>query len=39
MEKRDEDLRHLVQSYEIKLHKAQFDIQEEARFAEELQQK
>ena len=39
MAKRDEDLRHLVQSYEIKLHKAQFDIQEEARLAEDLHQK
>ena len=31
MENRDEDLRHLVQSYEMKLNKAQYVIQEDAR--------
>ena len=33
---RDEDLRHLVQSYEMKLNKAQFALTEEARLSEEL---
>ena len=36
MENRDEDLRHLVQGYEMKLNKAQYVISEEARLAEEL---
>ena len=39
MAHRDEDLRHLVQSYEIKLNKAQYAISEEARMAEEITQK
>ena len=39
MAHRDEDLRHTVQSYEIKLNKAQYAIAEEARLAEELVQK
>jgi len=36
MANRDEDLRHLVQSYEMKLSKAQYAITEEARLLEEL---
>ena len=36
MAHRDEDLRHFVQSYEIKLNKAQYAISEEARMAEEI---
>jgi len=36
MENRDEDLRHLVQAYELRLNKAKYSITEEARLAEEL---
>lgn len=36
---RDEDLRHLVESYGMKLNKANYAITEEARLAEELMQK
>ena len=39
MENRDEDLRHLVQGYEMKLNKAQYVISEEARLAEDLTQR
>ena len=36
---RDEDLRHLVESYGMKLNKANYAITEEARLSEELMQK
>jgi len=36
---RDEDLRHLVESYEMKLRKADFAVSEEARLEEELCQR
>ena len=39
MAHRDEDLHHLVQDYEMKLNKANYAIQEEARLSEELMQK
>ena len=39
MSTRDEDLRHMVQGYEMKLNKAQYAISEEARLSEELTQK
>ena len=39
MEHRDEDLHHLIQSYQMKLNKAQYSISEEARLSEELTQK
>ena len=39
MENRDEDLRHIVQSYEIKLNKAQFAITNEAKMVQDLAEK
>ena len=39
MENRDEDLRHIVQSYEIKLNKAQFAITNEAKMVQDLADK
>ena len=36
---RDEDLRHMVESYEMKLRKAEYAISEEARLTEELCQR
>ena len=36
MANRDEDLRHLVQSYEMRLNKAKYEITEENRLSEEL---
>ena len=36
MANRDEDLRHLVQDYDMKLNKANYAITEEARLAEDL---
>ena len=38
-ENRDEELRHIVQAYEMRLNKAQYAITEEARITEELTQK
>ena len=39
MANRDDDLRNLVQSYELKLSEAQFAITEEAKLSEELNTK
>ena len=39
MANRDEDLRNIVQSYELKLSEAQFAITEEAKLSEELNTK
>ena len=39
MNNRDEDLRHLVQAYEMRINKAKYAISEEARLSEELMQK
>jgi len=36
MNNRDEDLRHLVQAYEMRINKAKYAISEEARLSEEL---
>ena len=35
MANRDEDLRHLVQSYEMRLNKAKYEISEEQRLSDE----